>query len=84
VGPGVSYWKGHAKWEQGTNSVESQDATRWAFNGRMGAHIALGNSVGLEGHIGHYFGTASAKDTGAEAKWSPSGTESAVGLAFKF
>ena len=50
----------------------------------MGANVALGNTVGLEGHIGHYFGTASAKDAGAEVKWSPSGTESAVGLSFKF
>jgi hypothetical protein len=84
VGPGIEYWKGHGKFEQGANSIESEDATRWAFNGRMGAHVALGNTVGLEGHIGHYFGTASAKDTGAEVKWSPSGTESAVGLSFKF
>jgi len=84
VGPGIEYWKGHAKFEQGTNNIESEDATRWAFNGRMGAHVALGNTVGLEGHIGHYFGTASAKDAGAEVMWSPSGTESAVGLAFQF
>jgi len=49
----------------------------------MGAHIALGDKVGLEGHLGHYWGFASAKDAGAEVKWQPSGIESAVGFAFK-
>ncbi len=84
VGPGLSYWSGKAKFTTGTSTpVESQRAKRFALNGRMGAHIALGDKVGLEGSIGHYFGFASAKDAGAKANWSPSGTESAVGLAFK-
>lgn len=84
VGPGIEYWSGDAKFTTGTSRVESVRAKRIAFNGRMGAHVALGNSVGLEGHIGHYFGFSSATDTGAKVNWSPSGTESAVGLAFKF
>jgi hypothetical protein len=83
VGPGIQYWSGHGKFETGSVSVESEDATRWAFNGRMGAHVALGNTVALEGHLGHYLGKATAKDTGAEVSWSPSGIESAVGIAFK-
>ena len=82
VGPGIQYWVGHDKWEQDPNSVESEDTKRWALNGRMGAHVALGGKVALEGHLGHYFGHASATDTGAKASWSPSGIESAVGFAF--
>lgn len=84
VGPGIQYWSGKDKRESGTTSFESVRTKRIAFNGRMGAHVALGNSVGLEGHIGHYLGHATATDTGAKATWSPSGTESAVGFAFKF
>jgi hypothetical protein len=83
VGPGIQYWSGNAKFEEGATSVESENTTRIAFNGRLGAHVALSNSVGLEGHIGHYFGHASAEDAGAEVSWSPSGIESAVGLSFK-
>jgi len=83
VGPGIQYWSGKAKFEQGASSVESESANRIAFNGRLGAHVGLSNSIGLEGHIGHYFGHASAEDAGAEVSWSPSGIESAVGLSFK-
>ena len=83
VGPGIQYWSGDAKQEQGTASLETATTTRWAFNGRLGAHVFLGDSFGLEGHLGHYFGFASAKDAGAEASWNPSGIESAVGISFK-
>ena len=83
VGPGIQYWSGDAKQEQGTASLETATTTRWAFNGRLGAHVALGDKVALEGHLGHYLGVATAKEAGAEASWSPSGIESAVGIAFK-
>jgi hypothetical protein len=49
----------------------------------MGAHVFLGDSFGLEGHIGHYLGFANAEEAGAEASWTPSGIESAVGISFK-
>jgi hypothetical protein len=83
VGPGIQYWSGKAKFEQGAVSVESENSTRWALNGRMGAHVALSDKVGLEGHLGHYWGFAKADDAGAKASWQPSGVESAVGLSFK-
>jgi len=83
VGPGIQYWSGDSKRELGTDSAETATTTRWAFNGRLGAHVALGDKVALEGHLGHYLGTATAKEAGAEASWSPSGIESAVGIAFK-
>ena len=83
VGPGIQYWSGKAEFEEGPISVESESATRFALNGRMGAHIALSNSIGLAGHLGHYWGFASAEDAGAEVSWSPSGIESAVGFSFK-
>jgi hypothetical protein len=83
VGPGLQYWSGDSKRELGDESIETGTTTRWAFNGRMGAHVGLGDSFGLEGHIGHYFGFANAEDQGAEVSWTPSGFESAVGIAFK-
>ena len=84
VGPGIQYWRGHGKFRTGTTSIESQDAKRFALDGRMGAHLRLGDSVGLEGYLGHYWGFANATDTGAEVHWQPSGYESAMGLAFQF
>lgn len=84
MGPGIQYWSGKATRDDGTIERESERTKRIALNGRMGANIALGDSFGLEGHIGHYFGFANAKDTGAKASWTPSGLESAAGLAFKF
>lgn len=85
VGPGLQYWSGKAKFDDGSGPVlESERTKRIALNGRMGANIALSDGVGLAGHIGHYLGFANAKDAGAKASWTPSGVESAVGLAFKF
>ena len=84
VGPGFQYWTGHGKFEAGANSVEAKDATRIALDGRMGAHVALSNSLGLIGSIGHYWGHASADDAGAEVSWSTSGNDGSMGLAFKF
>ena len=79
VGPGFQYWSGSAKRGPETNEIETENTTRIALDGRMGAHVALSNSLGLIGHIGHYWGSASAKDSGAEATWSASGNDGAMG-----
>jgi hypothetical protein len=84
VGPGLQYWSGDARREDAGVSTETNKTKRFAFNGRLGAHVGLGDRVALEGHIGHYVGHASATDDdGSKASWMPSGTESAVGFAFK-
>jgi hypothetical protein len=84
VGPGIQFWSGKATFDDGTTEIESERAKRIALNGRMGAHVALSDGVGLTGHLGHYLGFANATDTGAKVNWTPSGIESAVGFAFKF
>jgi hypothetical protein len=84
VGPGLQYWSGKSKRTDASVTTESVRTKRFAFNGRIGANVALSDGVGLEGHIGHYVGHASATDDGSKASWMPSGTESAVGFAFKF
>lgn len=86
TGPGLQVWSGHASFEGGDvgPKVESENTTRIALSGRFGAHVKLGESVGLMGQVGHHLGHASAKDAGAEAKWWPSGWDGAGGLAFHF
>jgi hypothetical protein len=85
VGPGLQYWSGDAETEDAGITTETTKTKRFAFNGRMGAHVALSDGVALIGHLGHFVGHASAKDDDdAKASWMPSGTESAVGFAFKF
>jgi hypothetical protein len=84
VGPGLQYWSGKAKSEDAGVETETVRTKRFAFNGRMGAHVALSDGVALIGHLGHYLGHASATSDGAKASWMPSGTESAVGFAYKF
>ena len=84
AGPGIQYWIGSAKFEEGPLSIESEDATRIALSGRLGAHIGLSEKIGLIGHIGHYWGSAHAEDAGAEVDWSTSGNDGAMGLALKF
>jgi hypothetical protein len=84
VGPGLQYWSGKGKVTDAAVTTESVRTKRFAFNGRLGAHVALSDGVALIGHIGHYLGHASATSDGSKASWMPSGTESAVGFAFKF
>lgn len=85
VGPGLQYWSGKQTRDFGTGpEIESESATRIALNGRIGAHVAFTESIGMNGHIGGYIGRASADDNGAEASWTPSGNHGAIGLAFHF
>jgi hypothetical protein len=83
VGPGLQYWSGKPKFEDAGVEGEGVSTKRFAFNGRLGAHVALSDGIALIGHIGHYVGSASATHDESKASWMPSGTESAVGVSFK-
>lgn len=83
-GPGLEFWSGRGKFEQGSSSVESARTARISLDGRMGATMMLGESVGLTGHVGHRFGYASAEDAGAKATWWPSSMEASGGMVFVF
>lgn len=83
-GPGIEFWNGKAKFEQGPNSLETESITRVSFSGRIGGTMSIGPGWGLTGHIGHLIGHASAKDLGAKATWWPSSFEAAGGIAFEF
>jgi hypothetical protein len=84
AGPGIEVWSGKAKFTQDPNEEESEDVSRISLNGRLGAHVAIGESFGLTGYLGHYIGHASGDDTGAKATWWPSGTNGAMGFSFHF
>ncbi|MEO6461743.1 MAG: outer membrane beta-barrel protein [Candidatus Eisenbacteria bacterium] len=83
-GPGLQYWSGTQERDFGAVEDESESVTRVALSGRMGAHISLSESFGLNAHMGHFIGKASADDNGAEASWTPSGNDGAIGVAFHF
>jgi hypothetical protein len=85
VGPGIQYWIGKQTRDFGVGpELESESAKRIALNGRIGAHVSLSETIGLNGHLGGFIGKASAEDEGAEASWTPSGNEGAVGISFRF
>jgi opacity protein-like surface antigen len=84
AGPGFSFWSGKAKFEQDPQELESESTSRIALDGRLGAHIALGETFGLTGYMGHYVGHASGEDAGAKATWWPSGFLAGMGASFHF
>lgn len=84
AGPGIQLWSGKRTIETPAGEVEDPTTTRWALSGRIGANIAIGENFGLIGHVGQYWGYASAKEGGADTKWLPSGSEGAMGFAFSF
>jgi hypothetical protein len=84
AGPGIQIWGGKAKAEDPTSEVEGPSTTRYALSGRMGAQIMMGQNFGLIGHLGQYWGYATADEGGAKTKWLPSGSEGAMGFSFGF
>lgn len=84
VGPGIQYWSGKLTFEDPSGEAEQPSTTRIALSGRIGANIAIGENFGLMGHIGQYWGYATASEGGAETKWLPSGSEGAMGFLFGF
>jgi len=84
AGPGIQIWGGKYKAEDPSGEAEGPSTTRYALSGRIGAHILLGENFGLMGHIGQYWGYATASEGGAETKWLPSGSEGAMGFSFGF
>ena len=86
VGPGIEYWSGDAKYDFPAEPfvAETGTTTRVSLTGRVGANVGLSSALALTGYIGGYVGTASADQAGAEASWTPSGNQAAVGLAFGF
>lgn len=85
AGPGVQFWGGKIEFKNGDTTVaETQTSNRIAVDGRLGMMLNWGQSFGMVGQIGHYWGYASAKDTGAEAKFTPSGPNAGMGVFFTF
>jgi len=85
AGPGIQVWGGKVKDKYAVSGeFESPSTMRVALSGRIGAHILMGQNFGLMGHIGQYWGYATASEGDAETKWLPSGSEGAMGFSFGF
>ncbi|HET9326760.1 MAG TPA: hypothetical protein VFQ05_08315 [Candidatus Eisenbacteria bacterium] len=84
AGPGIQIWSGRLKFEDESGEAEQPSTTRYALSGRIGAQILMGENFGLMGHIGQYWGYATASEGDAETKWLPSGSEGAMGFSFAF
>jgi hypothetical protein len=85
AGPGFSLWNGHANFAQDlTLDAESEDVTRISVDGRIGGHVAVGETLGLTGYLGQYIGHASGEDAGAKASWWPSGMIGGMGVSLHF
>ncbi len=85
-GPGLTYWSGKAKFDDGTPSgeIESENVARFGLSGRVGGLMMLSDNAGFNCQIGRYVAYASAEADGAKATWYPSGFEASGGLVFKF
>jgi len=85
AGPGLQLWGGKVKSEGSlSGSSESPSTTRWAIDGRIGAHILIGENFGLIGSVGQYWGYATASEGGAKTKWLPSASQGDMGFSFSF
>ena len=83
-GPGIQFWTGKWKLESGGSEFEAEATKRLALNGRIAVHLKCGESFGLFGQIGHYFGYAWAADGDAKTHWWATGHDGAGGLAFNW
>src|SRR5258706_10958459 len=81
AGPGIQIWSGKWKTEAGA-TLESENTTRLALEGRLGFHLKWTDKIGAFGQLGHYIGHASAEQRGAKAGWWSSGHDGAAGVVF--
>ncbi len=84
AGPGIQYWSGEQERGLSSSQASSPTTSRIGLSGRIGVHVALSETVALNGHLGGYIAHASAEEAGAKASWWPTGNEGAVGLALDF
>ena len=85
AGPGLIYWKGHAKFEPAVGSSDTgPDVTQIGLNGRIGMYARLAGHAALFGHIGQVLATNSGEDSFGKFTWWSNQHEGSVGLAFDF
>lgn len=88
MGPGIEYWTGKAKFENGSAGFfpdyETKNTTRLSLHGHMGGMMMLGSNWGMSGQIGHKVGMASFEEAGGKSTWWPSSLDGAMELIFKF
>jgi len=86
AGPGLMFWKGHAKYEGFGFGVDGTwpDVTQIGFNGRMGLYARLRGHTALFGHIGQVIARNTDDDSAGKNTWWTNHHEGSVGLAVDF
>ena len=86
AGPGLIFWRGHAKYEGFDLGVDGEwpDVTQFGFNGRMGLYARLRGHTALFGHIGQVIARNTDDDTQGKNTWWTNHHEGSVGLAVDF
>jgi len=85
-GPGIDYWSGNAKFQDGTTGgldYKTKNVSRFSLDARLGGHMMVGPTWGVTAQIGTKIGHASVDEGGAKTSWWPSSMDGAVGLVFK-
>jgi len=84
AGPGVLYWRGHAKVE-GTGDPDLDkdwpDVKQVGLNGRVGMYARLNTHHALFGHIGQVLAYNSSEDNAGKRSFWTNHHEGSVGLA---
>jgi hypothetical protein len=85
MGPGVEFASAKLKEEfTGFPDFESENATTFGVNGRIGGIMMLSEAVGLSGEVSHSFGFASHEEGTDKFTWMPNNFGAFWGLTFIF
>jgi hypothetical protein len=85
MGPGLEYQSAKVTFEEtGFPDVESESATTFGINGRIGGVMMLSDAIGIAGEISHSFGFASYEEGPDELTWMPNSVNAFWGLTFTF
>lgn len=84
-GPGVEYQSAKVKFEEtGSPDDETENATTFGINGRIGGIMWLSDAVGISGEISNSFGFASYEEGDTKFTWMPNSINAFWALTFAF
>jgi hypothetical protein len=85
LGPGIEYQSAKiTQKETGSPDIESESATTFGINGRIGGVMKLSESVGIVGEISNSLGFASYEEGDFKYTWMPNSVNAFWGLNFTF
>jgi len=85
MGPGVEYQSAKVKLEEtGSPDIETENATTFGLNGRIGGIMWLSDAVGISGEISNSLGFASYEEGDVKFTWMPNSINAFWALTFGF